>query len=71
MKWKGFEYFAFSDKNYHVSKNLVGLDMWAYIAYGPDKKMLDAPAFYSFREARLECEKHYNEKNKQTEEDEF
>ena len=59
MRWRGHKHYAESNKGYRVSKNNVPPK---YIAYTPNGEMLRWPAFYTFREARLKCEEHYNEK---------
>ena len=71
MIWKGHGMYAQSDKGYRVSKSFIAIDVPKYVAYGPNKKMLNAPSFYNFKDARECCEKHYDEVNKQTEGDMF
>ena len=70
MNWKGYTTYAQSDMGYRVAKCFAG-SVAKYICYCPNKRLIDEPAFYSFKDAREACEKHYLLNNRQTEDDLF
>jgi hypothetical protein len=70
MKWKGYDYYAQSDKGYRVSKSYIG-GRAKYVCHCPKKRLMPNPAYYTFKEARIACEEHYVSSNRESTEDMF
>lgn len=60
MQWRWHKYYGVSNAGYHIAKAGRIPMILRYIAYSPNKNMIEGSPFLSAREARDACEEHYD-----------
>ena len=68
MRWIKHEWYAQSNSGYRIAKSGIIPMYIKYVCYCPKRTLIGGPV-YSFAEARVICEEHYDKSNEQTADD--